>query len=234
MLKIEQIDVFYGSIQALRNFSIEVEKGQIVTLIGSNGAGKSTTLKTISGLLHPKKGSITYNGKPIQSLSTDAIFGMGIGQCPEERHLWPDMTVWENIIMGAYTRKDKKAVQDDLEMVYRMFPVLKERKNQNAGSLSGGEQQMAAIGRALMGRPDLLMFDEPSLGLSPLLVEQISDKIREINKQGTTILLVEQNAFMALGLADKAYVLETGRVVMEGTSSELLNNEHVKKAFLGR
>jgi branched-chain amino acid transport system ATP-binding protein len=233
MLRLENVDVFYGKVQVLNNVCINVEQGQIVALVGSNGAGKSTTLKTISGLLKPAKGTIEYKSKRIGGLAPDAIVKMGIGHCPEERHIWPAMSVWENLMLGAYSRNDKTEIEKDLEMVYEIFPKLTERKSQKAGSLSGGEQQMLAIGRTLMIRPDLIMFDEPSLGLSPLLVEQTAQTIQEINKRGRTILLVEQNAQMALKMADKAYVLETGRIVLEGTGQELLCNPYVKKAYLG-
>lgn len=233
MLNLEQVDVFYGKLQALYGLSLEVEGGHIVAIIGANGAGKSTLLKTISGLLHPAKGSITFEGQRIHGLAPADIVALGIGQCPEERHLWPDMTVWENLIMGAYARKDRLAIQEDVHAVCELFPMLEERRSQKAGSLSGGEQQMVAIARTMMARPRLIMFDEPSLGLAPKLVEQTADTIREINKRGTTVLLVEQNAAMALKMADKAYVLETGRVVFEGPGHQLLEDVHVKKAYLG-
>lgn len=233
MLKLENINVFYGKVQALDNVCIHVEEGQIVALVGSNGAGKSTTLKTISGLLKPAKGTVEYKGAQIGGLAPNTIVKLGIGHCPEERHVWPEMTVWENLMLGAFSRKEKSEIEKDLAMIYEIFPKLLERKNQKAGSLSGGEQQMLAIGRTLMIRPDLIMFDEPSLGLSPLLVEQTAQTIQEINKLGRTILLVEQNAQMALRMADKAYVLETGQIVLEGTGQELLRDPYVKKAYLG-
>ncbi|MCC6146978.1 MAG: ABC transporter ATP-binding protein [Anaerolineaceae bacterium] len=233
MLKLQNVDVFYGKVQALSDVCINVEQGQIVALVGSNGAGKSTTLKTISGLLKPSRGSVEYKGQHIAGLAPDMIVKLGIGHCPEERHVWPQMTVWENLMMGAYSRNDKDGIERDLQTNYEIFPKLLARKTQKAGSLSGGEQQMLAIGRTLMIRPDLVMFDEPSLGLSPLFVEHTAQIIRDINKNGRTILLVEQNAQMALKMAHKAYVLESGRIVLEGTGEELLFNPYVKKAYLG-
>jgi branched-chain amino acid transport system ATP-binding protein len=233
MLKLDRIEVFYGKLQALFGLSLEVDQGQLVALIGANGAGKTTTLRAISGLMSPASGKIEFMGKPIHGLGADQIVALGIGHCPEQRRLWPDMTVWENLVMGAFRRKDKGEVEGDIRQMYDLFPVIAERKDQKAGSLSGGEQQMLAIARSLMGRPKLVMFDEPSLGLAPKVVEQTAEVIRRINQQGTTVLLVEQNALMALGMAHKAYVLETGRVVLEGTGEELLQDDHVRRAYLG-
>ena len=233
MLKIENLQVAYGGIQALRGISLEVPDGKIVTLIGANGAGKSTTLRTISGLVKAKGGSIRYNdtelvGKPITS-----IIETGIIHVPEGRRVFPDMTVLENLKIGAYLRNDKDGIERDIRWVYELFPRLEERNWQLAGTLSGGEQQMLAVGRGLMARPKVLMMDEPSLGLAPIIVQGIFDIIREINRQGVTILLIEQNANMALKIADYAYVMETGRITMTGTGAELLENEAVKEAYLG-
>jgi branched-chain amino acid transport system ATP-binding protein len=233
VLKVGDLDVFYSRIQALHGVNLTVEEGQIVALIGANGAGKSTTLKSISGLLPISKGTIEYRGQNIGGYSPDLIVSKGIGHCPEGRHVWPDMSVWENLTLGAYARNDDDKIQQDLDEVRSLFPILWERRTQKAGSLSGGEQQMLTIGRLLMSKPTLAMFDEPSLGLAPILVQQTSDVICEINSRGTTILLVEQNANMALSMADYAYVLETGRVVLEGTGKDLLANKHVKEAYLG-
>ena len=234
MLKIENLQVAYGGIQALRGISLEVPDGKIVTLIGANGAGKSTTLRTISGLVKAKGGSIRYNdtelvGKPITS-----IIETGIIHVPEGRRVFPDMTVLENLKIGAYLRNDKDGIERDIRWVYELFPRLEERHWQLAGTLSGGEQQMLAVGRGLMARPKVLMMDEPSLGLAPIIVQGIFDIIREINRQGVTILLIEQNANMALKIADYAYVMETGRITMTGTGAELLENEAVKEAYLGK
>ncbi|MBA7513782.1 High-affinity branched-chain amino acid transport ATP-binding protein LivF [subsurface metagenome] len=234
MLKMDNVQVYYGNIQALQNISLEVAQGEIITLIGANGAGKTTALKAISGLLHPKSGKIEFLGKRIDNLTTTKIVKLGISQCPEGRGIWPDMTLFENLEMGAYVRKDKKSIKKDFEQVYAYFPILKERKNQLAGSLSGGEQQMLAMGRALMSRPKLLLLDEPSLGLAPILVEGVADIIKKIHQEGTTVLLVEQNAFLALNISDRAYVLETGKVVLEGKAKDLLQDERVKKAYLGK
>ena len=234
MLKIENLQVAYGGIQALRGISLEVPDGKIVTLIGANGAGKSTTLRTISGLVKAKGGSIRYNdtelvGKPITS-----IIETGIIHVPEGRRVFPDMTVLENLKIGAYLRNDKDGIERDIRWVYELCPRLEERNWQLAGTLSGGEQQMLAVGRGLMARPKVLMMDEPSLGLAPIVVQGIFDIIREINRQGVTILLIEQNANMALKIADYAYVMETGRITMTGTGAELLENEAVKEAYLGK
>ena len=234
MLKIENLHVAYGGIQALRGISLEVPDGKIVTLIGANGAGKSTTLRTISGLVKAASGSITWNGEELLGKPIDKIVTSGIAMSPEGRRVFPDMTVLENLKIGAYLRKDKAEIQKDIEWVYSLFPRLQERSWQLAGTLSGGEQQMLAVGRALMSRPKLMMLDEPSLGLAPLVVQDIFSIIREINRQGVTVLLVEQNANMALKIADQAYVLETGNITMSGTGAELLVNEKVREAYLGK
>ncbi len=233
MLKVEHLDVFYGAIHAVKDVSLEVGDGQIVTLIGSNGAGKSTTLHTISGLIKPKNGSIEYDGHEIVGVLAHKLVGQGLVQVPEGRHVFSNMTVMENLDMGAYLRSDKDGIAQDKEKVFAKFPRLKERVGQIAGTLSGGEQQMLAMGRALMSRPKLLILDEPSMGLAPLLVREIFAIIKEINEEGTTVLLVEQNANMALSIADRAYVLETGRVVLSGTAAELAASEAVQKAYLG-
>lgn len=233
MLQIKEIDVFYGVIQALKRVSMEVEEGSIATVIGANGAGKTTTLKTISGLLRPRNGSILFKGQEISRLRPDKIVDLGISQVPEGRRVFPELTVLENLEMGAYLRKDKKAIAQDIDSVFDRLPRLKERVRQMAGTLSGGEQQMLAIGRALMSRPQLLIMDEPSMGLAPLLVKDIFDIIQEINSQGTTILLVEQNARLALSIAHQAYVMETGEIVLSGLPEQLINSEDVKKAYLG-
>jgi len=213
--------------------SLEVEQGSIVTLIGANGAGKTTTLKTISGILRPRSGSVFFKGVEISKVAPEKIVGMGISQVPEGRRVFQDMSVLENLEMGAYLRKDKKEITEDMENVFTRFPRLKERSKQLSGTLSGGEQQMLAIGRALMARPQLLLMDEPSMGLAPLLVKEIFSIIKDINDRGTTILLVEQNANMALSIADKAYVIETGEIVLQGSAEQLLKSEDVKKAYLG-
>ena len=233
MLKIDNIDVYYGAIHALKGISLEVKEGEIVTLIGANGAGKSTTLRTISGLLKPKTGSITFLGQNIEGVRAHEIVKKGISQVPEGRRVIAEMTVMENLDLGAFVRKDKAGIQQDLKHVFELFPRLEERKNQSAGTLSGGEQQMLAMGRALMSRPKLLLLDEPSMGLAPLLIKEIFNIIVDINKSGTTVLLVEQNANMALSIANRAYVLETGRITLSGSAKELAASEDVRKAYLG-
>ena len=231
MLNIENLKVNYGGIEAVKGISFAVPDGQIVTLIGANGAGKSTTLRSVAGLVKPSAGTITWNEEDITGLSPDRIVSKGITLVPEGRRVFPDLTVLENLKIGAYLRKD--SLEEDIEWVYSLFPRLKERSWQAAGTLSGGEQQMLAVGRALMSRPALMMMDEPSLGLAPLVVKDIFSIIRKVNEQGVTILLIEQNANMALHVADTAYVLETGRLTLSGTGAELLSNEAVKKAYLG-
>ncbi|MEA4900272.1 ABC transporter ATP-binding protein [Desulfitobacterium sp.] len=233
MLVLQDVHVYYGAIHALKGISLEVNEGEIVTLIGSNGAGKSTSLKTISGLLRPKEGSITFNGTDLSSIQPQKIVSQGISQVPEGRHVFTNMTVLENLELGAYLRKEKSEIKKDIEKVYTLFPRLKERKSQLSGTLSGGEQQMLAMGRALMTRPKLLLLDEPSMGLAPILVKQIFSIIQEINKTGTTVLLVEQNAHMALSIATRAYVLETGKIVLSGNAAQLAKSEEVRKAYLG-
>ena len=232
MLKVNDINVYYGSIHAIKGVSFEVNKGEIVTLIGANGAGKSTILNTVSGLLKSKTGSVSFLDKTISDIVPHKIVASGLAQVPEGRRVFLNMTVEENLEMGAFTRKASE-LGDSLDDVYVRFPRLKERRKQIAGTLSGGEQQMLAMGRALMSKPELLMLDEPSMGLAPLLVEQIFDIIKELNDAGTTILLVEQNAQMALSIADRGYVLETGKIVTSAKASELLNNDAVRKAYLG-
>ncbi len=232
MLKIDQLNVYYGNIHAIKDISFEVNQGEIVSLIGANGAGKSTILKTVSGLLRPKTGTISFLNEPIQSVAPHKIVLKGLAQVPEGRRVFTQLTVEENLEMGGYTRK-KSEVAPDLAHVYDLFPRLKERRRQTAGTLSGGEQQMLAMGRALMSHPKLLMLDEPSMGLAPLLVEQIFEIIQRLHEQGTTILLVEQNAQMALSIADRGYVLETGRIVLSAPANELLENDEVRKAYLG-
>jgi len=233
MLKLENIEVYYGVIRALKGINIEVEKGEIVSLIGANGAGKTTTLRTISGLLSPRKGKIYYNDKDITVVPPYERVGMGIAHSPEGREIFTGLTVYENLILGAYLRNDREEIEKDMNWIFSLFPRLKERLGKPAGTLSGGEQQMLAIGRALMAKPELLMLDEPSLGLAPILVEELFEVIENINKQGTTILLVEQNANMALSISRRAYVLETGIIKIEGDAKELQENEEVKKAYLG-
>ena len=234
MLKIENLHVSYGGIQALRGISLEVPDGKIVTLIGANGAGKSTTLRTITGLVKASSGSIQWNGEELLGKSIDKVIGSGIAMSPEGRRVFADMSVLENLRIGAYLRKDKEEIEKDIQWVYSLFPRLEERSWQLAGTLSGGEQQMLAVGRALMSRPKLMMLDEPSLGLAPLVVQDIFSIIGEINRQGVTVLLIEQNANMALKIADLAYVLETGNITMSGTGAELLANEKVREAYLGK
>lgn len=233
MLEINQLVVAYGGIQALKGINLNVESGKIVALIGANGAGKSTTLKSIVGLVKPVSGSILYEGKNLLKVNTKDMVRNGITMVPEGRRIFPDLTVLENLNIGAFTRSDGKGIKRDLEWVYELFPILKERNWQLAGTLSGGEQQMLAVGRALMSRPRLLMMDEPSLGLAPLIVKNIFSIIKEIHQQGVTILLIEQNANVSLKIADKGYVIETGLIKLEGTGQELLVNEEVKKAYLG-
>ncbi|HWP97811.1 MAG TPA: ABC transporter ATP-binding protein [Syntrophomonadaceae bacterium] len=233
MLKVENIDVYYGAIHALKHVSIQVDEGSIVSLIGANGAGKTTTLKTISGLLRSKSGSIKLRGKDISTVPAQDIVKLGISQVPEGRRVFASLSVLENLEMGAYLRRDKKEIALNLRDLFERFPRLEERRKQMAGTLSGGEQQMLAIGRALMARPQLMLLDEPSMGLAPLLVREIFEIVKDINRKGTTILLVEQNANMALAVADRAYVLETGEIVLQGSGRELLESEEVKKAYLG-
>ncbi|AFM43532.1 amino acid/amide ABC transporter ATP-binding protein 2, HAAT family [Desulfosporosinus acidiphilus SJ4] len=233
MLVLEDVNVFYGAIHALKGISFRVDQGEIVTLIGSNGAGKSTSLKTISGLLRPKSGKMTFNGENLAVVPPQTIVAKGISQVPEGRLVFANMTVIENLEMGAYLRKDKAEIKKDLQRVYELFPRLKERSSQLSGTLSGGEQQMLAMGRALMSKPQLLLLDEPSMGLAPILVKQIFSIIKEINESGTTILLVEQNAHMALSIANRAYVLETGKIVISGDAKELAASEEIRKAYLG-
>lgn len=233
MLQVEGIHVYYGNIHALKEVSLNIEQGEIVTLIGANGAGKSTLLKTISGLLKPKHGKIIYEGETISNKKAQAIVKKGISHVPEGRRIFANMSVEENLELGAFLRKDKKGIQEDFKKVYELFPRLYERRKQQGGTLSGGEQQMLAMGRALMARPKLLLLDEPSMGLAPLLVKTIFKIIEEINSTGTTILLVEQNANMALSVAHRAYVIETGKIVLSGTSEQLRSSEEVKTAYLG-
>jgi branched-chain amino acid transport system ATP-binding protein len=233
VLEVEGIDAFYGTIQALRGVSLDVREGEVVTLIGANGAGKSSTLRAINGVLHPRHGKIRFQGEEITRASPHSIVKAGIAQSPEGRRLFPRMTVVENLEMGAFQRKDKATIREDMDRVFELFPRLQERREQKAGTMSGGEQQMCAIGRALMARPKLLLLDEPSLGLAPIFVERIFEIISEINKQGVSILLVEQNALMALDAADRGYVLETGRVVLADDAKALMGNEQVRKTYLG-
>ena len=233
LLEVKDINVYYGVIQALKGISFEVDEGEIVALIGANGAGKTTTMQSIMGLIHPKTGSIYYNGERIDNIPTHKIVKMGMTQVPEGRHVFQELTVYENLMMGAYTVKDKEAIKKDVEEMFKLFPRLEERRNQIAGTLSGGEQQMLAISRALMSHPKLLLLDEPSMGLSPILVNEVFDIIKHIHSEGTTILVVEQNAEKALQIADKAYVLETGSIILKGTGKELRDNDSVKKAYLG-
>ena len=233
MLKVKDLKVRYGMIEAIKGISFEVDDSEIVTLIGANGAGKTTTMHTISGLIKAASGSIELDGRDITKMPAHKIVEMGIAQCPERRRVFAQQSVEDNLFLGAYTRKDKDEIRKDLENVYELFPRLKERSTQMAGTLSGGEQQMLAMGRALMAKPKIMLLDEPSMGLSPLLVREIFDIIKNINSQGVTILLVEQNAKMALSIANRAYVIETGRIVMSGTGEELLNSEDIKKAYLG-
>jgi branched-chain amino acid transport system ATP-binding protein len=233
LLEVDGVDTYYGRVQALRGVSLSVEEGEIVTLIGSNGAGKTTTLRTISGLVRPAKGQVRLRGVNIAGLAPDRVVRRGIGHAPEGRRVFARMSVRDNLFLGAYSRKDTPAIRKDEEAVFRLFPRLEERRNQIAGTLSGGEQQMLAIGRAMMSRPKLLLLDEPSLGLAPILVDTIFQVIEEINKQGTTILLIEQNAAKALQVANRGYVLETGKIVKEGTAKALVESPDVQRAYLG-
>ena len=232
MLEVRDLEVYYGVIQAIKGISFDVDQGEIVALIGANGAGKTTTLHTITGLIHAKSGKIVYEGTDITKVPGYKLVGMGIAHVPEGRRVFATLTVLQNLKMGAYTRKDKDEMEATLKMVYISFPILEERKNQPAGTLSGGEQQMLAMGRALMSHPRMIVMDEPSMGLSPIYVNEIFDIIQKINGDGTTVLLVEQNAKKALSIADKAYVLETGNIALSGDAKELMNNDQVKKAYL--
>lgn len=233
MLEVKELQVYYGVIQALKNISFEVNQGEVIALIGANGAGKTTTLHTLTGLLPAKHGSIVFEGVDITKMPAHKIVEMGIAHVPEGRRVFSQLSVFENLKMGAYTRKDKKEIADNLEMVYKRFPRLEERKNQRAGTLSGGEQQMLAMGRALMSNPKMIVMDEPSMGLSPIFVNEIFDIIEKVSAGGTTILLVEQNAKKALSIANRAYVLETGNIVLSGDAKELMNDDAIKKAYLG-
>lgn len=233
MLEIRDIEVFYGMIQAIKGVSFEVNEGEVIALIGANGAGKTTILHSITGLIAPKKGEILFEGQDITSTPAHKIVSMGMAHVPEGRRVFAQLTVLENLKMGAFTRKDKDEIEESLIRVYKRFPRLEERKNQMAGTLSGGEQQMLAMGRALMSRPRIILMDEPSMGLSPIFVNEIFDIIREVSEGGTTVLLVEQNAKKALAIADRAYVLETGKIVLDGKAEDLLNDDSVKKAYLG-
>jgi branched-chain amino acid transport system ATP-binding protein len=233
LLELKNVHTYYGNIHALKGISITVNKGEIVTLIGSNGAGKSTTLRTISGILQPREGEVWLEGKRIDHVPAHKVVERGVLQSPEGRRIFPRLTVRENLEMGAFTRSDRAGIDEDIERVFNLFPRLRERTDQKGGTLSGGEQQMLAIGRALMGRPRVLLLDEPSMGLAPVLVEQIFNIVKDINAQGTTILLVEQNALMALGIANRGYVLQTGQIVLADTAQALGENEMVQKAYLG-
>lgn len=233
MLEIKDLHVHYGMIEALKGVSLKVEDGQIVSLIGANGAGKTTLLQSISGIVKKSGGEVYFLGNDIYKESPQKIVGKGLTQVPEGRRIFSGMSVYENLLLGAYLRKDKKGIEEDLQKVYKQFPILEQRKNQDASTLSGGEQQMLAMGRALMAKPKLLLLDEPSMGLAPILVKEIFSIIQDINAQGTTVLLVEQNAKMALSIADYAYVMETGKVVLSGTGKELIESEDIQKAYLG-
>ncbi|MBV7274818.1 ABC transporter ATP-binding protein [Clostridium thailandense] len=233
MLEVKNINLFYGGIHALKDISLEVDEGEIVTLIGANGAGKTSTLRAISGLTSIKSGEITFKNKSLNKVPAYKVVADGMSHVPEGRRVFSNLTVMENLELGAYIRNDKKGIKDDFDMVFEKFPRLKERMNQLAGTLSGGEQQMLAIGRALMVRPELLLMDEPSMGLAPIVVQEIFNIVKEINKSGTTILLVEQNAHMALSIANQAYVLETGQIVMKGDPKEMLNDDSIRSAYLG-
>lgn len=233
MLEVRDLNVYFGVIQAIKNISFDVDAGEVVALIGANGAGKTTTLHTVTGLLPAASGTITLDGKDLGKVPAHKIVSMGMAHVPEGRRVFAALSVYDNLKMGAYTRKDKKEIEESLEMVFDAFPRLKERRNQVAGTLSGGEQQMLAMGRALMSKPRIILMDEPSMGLSPLYVTEIFEIIKKIKREGTTVLLVEQNANMALSVADRAYVLETGRIIMDGKASDLMNDERVRKAYLG-
>ncbi len=233
LLELKDVHTYYGAIEALKGISIEVYQGEIVTLIGSNGAGKSTTLRSINGLNHPRRGSIRFEGRDITNASPHSVVKMGIAQSPEGRRLFPRMSVHENLEMGAFQRDDRRRIREDMDRVFELFPRLHERRTQKAGTMSGGEQQMCAIGRALMARPKLLLLDEPSMGLAPIFVDRIFETVVEVNKQGTPVLLVEQNALMALEVASRAYVMETGRIALAGPASELKTNEKVRATYLG-
>ena len=233
MLEVKDLEVYYGMIQAIKGISFEVNQGEVIALIGANGAGKTTTLQTITGMIPSKKGSITFNGVDITKVPGHKIVPMGMAHVPEGRRVFAQLSVLDNLKLGAYTRSDQKEIQESLQMVYRHFPRLEERKNQMAGTLSGGEQQMLAMGRALMSKPSIVLMDEPSMGLSPIFVTEICSIIQEISKEGTTVLLVEQNAKKALSIADRGYVLETGKIVLFGDAKDLMNDESIKKAYLG-
>ena len=233
MLEVKDLEVYYGVIQSIKGISFEVNKGEVIALIGANGAGKTTTLHTITGLISPKKGHVIFEGKDITKVPAHKIVSMGMAHVPEGRRVFAELSVYENLRMGAYTRKDKSEIEESLANVYKRFPRLEERKNQMAGTLSGGEQQMLAMGRALMSKPKIILMDEPSMGLSPILVNEIFDIIRAVSESGTTVLLVEQNAKKALAIADRAYVLETGKIVLEGNAKDLLEDDSIKKAYLG-
>ena len=233
MLEVKDLEVYYGMIQAIKGISFEVNEGEVIALIGANGAGKTTTLHTITGLLSPKSGHVMFEGKDITNVPAHKIVSMGMAHVPEGRRVFAELSVYENLRMGAYSRKDKNEIEASLKNVYKRFPRLEERKNQMAGTLSGGEQQMLAMGRALMSKPRIILMDEPSMGLSPILVNEIFDIIRAVSESGTTVLLVEQNAKKALSIADRAYVLETGKIVLEGNAKDLLEDDSIKKAYLG-
>ncbi|MCI5538184.1 MAG: ABC transporter ATP-binding protein [Oscillospiraceae bacterium] len=233
LLEVKDLEVYYGVIQALKGISFEVNEGEIVTLIGANGAGKTTTMQSVIGLIPSKAGTVSYEGKNITHVPCHKLVKLGMAQVPEGRRVFQELTVYDNLLMGAYTQTDKKLIKETIERIYERFPRLKERKNQIAGTLSGGEQQMLAMGRALMCRPKLIMLDEPSMGLSPLLVDEVFTIIKDLNAEGTTVLLVEQNAGKSLAISDRAYVLENGKIVLSGTGEELLQSDKVKKAYLG-
>ena len=233
MLEVKDLEVYYGVIQAIKGISFHVDKGEIIALIGANGAGKTTTLHTVTGLISPKNGHVLFEGKDITKIPAHKIVSMGMAHVPEGRRVFAELSVYENLKMGAYTRKVKNEIEESLKNVYKRFPRLEERKNQMAGTLSGGEQQMLAMGRALMSKPKIILMDEPSMGLSPIMVNEIFDIIRSVSESGTTVLLVEQNAKKALSIADRAYVLETGKIVLEGKAKDLLEDDSIKKAYLG-